>query len=444
MKKQIRLNELEQKQLLKKCYEKIMTINYLGKKDQLIVINVENIGALELKGETIKKLGIIYLKKIASLEEKDKYRNHITELKECYEKYLSIISGKYSGEITNKERNRLVTRARKYAFYYLGMSDIEYKRVFHKKGKYVEIMDEILSLEKPEEIINYLNNKINGNRMALTDLRVNICHYISGYKTELSKEEKEIIENILRERINIYSNYLSSLNKYNCKEHNIHNEQTKKRCLSFLSEARTIINNFIESNITLSEYLKKNNISISTFYKYIRLLKKYDQETLKKYQIREDIRKEKCFSMHNDLVLTLLDRIKKGVNSDNETRPYDILDYYLEFGENLEELSYSIESKEFNIEKEDYLLLRKFISTYMRDEELDIDLILNTYTEINAKRDDKGYPIPGTGRVIEKSEKEDIIIYLNEFNVPITSKTYNIALRRYIESTKNEEKVLKK
>ena len=180
----------------------------------------------------------------------------------------------------------------------------------------------------------------------------------------------------------------------------------------------------------------------------MRLLKEFDLDTFERYQKREDIRREKYFSMHGDLVISLLDRLLNGVRHDDEVRQFDILDYYLEFGVDLEELSYCIEFRKSDIKKSDYLLLRRFISTHKRDESLDIDLTLNTTTEINAKRNSKGYPIPGTGRVIERCEKEDIIMYLNSFNVPITIRTYNIALKRYLDGSskleKSNQKVLKK
>lgn len=58
--------------------------------------------------------------------------------------------------------------------------------------------------------------------------------------------------------------------------------------------------------------------------------------------------------------------------------------------------------------------------------------IFATHHEVNLLRDEKGYPIPGTGRVITNDEKKMILDYIVEQKYPLTNKIYNLLLKGYI------------
>ena len=65
--------------------------------------------------------------------------------------------------------------------------------------------------------------------------------------------------------------------------------------------------------------------------------------------------------------------------------------------------------------------------------------------EVNTIRDEKGMPIPGTGRLITVEEKKQIIDFMMENNYPLTITIYNLLLRGYIngELTIEEKKTNK-
>ena len=55
--------------------------------------------------------------------------------------------------------------------------------------------------------------------------------------------------------------------------------------------------------------------------------------------------------------------------------------------------------------------------------------------EIECKKDGNGNLIPGTGRIIDSVEKEQIINFLKYYNVPINLKNYSLAFNRYVNGS---------
>ena len=247
---------------------------------------------------------------------------------------------------------------------------------------------------------------------------------------------------MLKNKVNVYANYTSSFKK----DIMLKNNEIKrdKRNKEELAIAKEVLIDFIKSKMKEKEYLELKGIESVTFQKYKRILQIYDPETYKFYRERKDFQNWDSYIKYAGVVKSLLKNINTGIITSDNKRSFDILDYYLMYKTPLDELSRAIEYKDRTIKHEDYLRLRLFISSHMDDKPLDVEKTLETNLEINSKRDSNGFPIPGTGRVINKEEKENIIIYLNENRVPLTNTTYRIALKRYIEGTKNNEKSTKK
>ena len=131
----------------------------------------------------------------------------------------------------------------------------------------------------------------------------------------------------------------------------------------------------------------------------------------------------------------LVNFIKNGVNINGKTRNFDILDYYI--------LSKGVPVKVFleNLPKDISLDNLKTLKTFFFNNNegtlMDIDSyyirqILSTKDEVNTKRNEEGYPIPGTGRIIKTEEKRNIIDYIINNNIPLTTKIYSLAMKRYI------------
>lgn len=135
----------------------------------------------------------------------------------------------------------------------------------------------------------------------------------------------------------------------------------------------------------------------------------------------------------------IIDNIENGVvTPDGNIRPYDILDYYQNEYINKENDIYkNINIIRNDISKEQVIKFKRFIDKNPVGERLDhftIKNIFSTNDEVNVKRDESGKLIPGTGRIITPTEKKEIFDYILENNLPLTSKIYSLALKRYLNN----------
>ena len=123
--------------------------------------------------------------------------------------------------------------------------------------------------------------------------------------------------------------------------------------------------------------------------------------------------------------------INNGVYTKKGKRPLDILDYYImNNGTSPETFLDSIKNDP------NYNKIRSFFNYNRVGEPLrqyDIDQIMSTKDYVRLKRDKNGMPIPGSGDIIEPIEKEGIIQFLVDNNIPLTKKTYLLAFRKYVD-----------
>lgn len=129
----------------------------------------------------------------------------------------------------------------------------------------------------------------------------------------------------------------------------------------------------------------------------------------------------------------LIDDIKSGVvDNKGNKRLYDILDYYQVVNIEPVTLFDAIRNK---ASKDDIIIFKKFLHNNpigLKIDELFLREVFGIQEEINTKRDEKGLPIPGTGRIITNEEKKMVFDYIIENKLPATLKIYKIVLKRYI------------
>ena len=145
----------------------------------------------------------------------------------------------------------------------------------------------------------------------------------------------------------------------------------------------------------------------------------------------------------------LLFYIKYGINDNNgKNKSFDIFDYYT--------LSKGVTPTDFidkiknSISKDELIKIKRFFynnegTTLSLDDKM-IKQIIDTKVEINTKRDKSGFPIAGTGKIITNEEKKLVIEYILNHNMPLTTKMYSLAMKRYIngelDTKLNEHKSL--
>lgn len=161
--------------------------------------------------------------------------------------------------------------------------------------------------------------------------------------------------------------------------------------------------------------------------KNIVIQKKQERENDNKKIIEENINQ-------SDDIDKIVKMIKESIElPDGKQRKFDLLDYYQFINIPFVELQRMAQGR---ISKSDYRYLMYFINQNKNDYSLDAMSIKKIYEEkyvIGAEFDKNNEPITGTGREITKEEKQNILFYLTENKIPLTKKTYGIAMRRYID-----------
>lgn len=86
------------------------------------------------------------------------------------------------------------------------------------------------------------------------------------------------------------------------------------------------------------------------------------------------------------------------------------------------------------VKSEDLEILRNFLKNNPKGndiKEYDKKQILRV-KNIKLLKDENGKPIPGTEREITTEEKEKVFAFIEENNLPLTTKIYSIVIDRYI------------
>lgn len=200
---------------------------------------------------------------------------------------------------------------------------------------------------------------------------------------------------------------------------------------------RRRIRDFINVYYPNKEYLiEVLRYKVNVYIEYKQKLKKEEKE------------KNDTISMDSIIVNKLKQMIyfiEHGIKCDNGTiRPFDVIDYYQFIGLNIKELFWYLDTDEFSAHE--YTQIKKLIypggilekinkKNYIETEKQLIRNVLNSTEEVNCKKDAKGNPIIGTGRIIDLGEKEKIINFLRDIGAPLTRKNYTVACRRYVNGT---------
>ena len=286
------------------------------------------------------------------------------------------------------------------------------------ESKYDPIFKKLFDLNNSEDIINYLiENKARTEYLG----HMSILRYIRRFHDSDTSEVKTIIVNTLKAKIQVYQEYLKN-------QKMIVREEQKQ---AILAPAQQTVQSFIDNGYDVDTFCLSNDLEKDAFNDYITIIKKDDAVLYDTYQKKLMFQK----NMHNSELIGKIRYIAKmisaGVTHDGNSRPFNILDYYLITNVSLETV---LENLSDTLTTKELTVLRRFY-----EKNIDIPLgeygmknILDEIIEINCQKDERGFPIPGTGRIISIEEKQLVIDYLNSKYIPITSKTYSLALRRYL------------
>jgi len=330
--------------------------------------------------------------------------------------------------------NKIEEYSKKYAIEYLGHTIEEYnkrklaygrkrnqQKAEEKNLYYPRIYEKILNAATLEEIINILSEP--GIKLHT------LMHYKDYINRHCNGDNK--VKEQLKLKIKMYIEYISDKNRNELENKKI------KEMQQIISTAIEAIKKFINDTecYTIDYFCYKNGFDKKTFEEYITIIREYQTDLYNIYDKKiNDIRNQRYAIIINQ-VKYIIEKIKNGIEEYGIHRPFDIIDYYNATKISLEDLlrlaKDIISPNEFNI-------LKRFITQNISGAKHIPSVIAQIMSEkviVKYDKDSRGNPIPGTEELFSNEEKEKLINYLRENNIPINLKTYNTLYRRYRNGT---------
>lgn len=347
----------------------------------------------------------------------------------------------------------------KYAIDYLGFSSDEMKNIL--EDAYLVNMREFYDNSKYNSIFKsiYMENDINKvvdilekNQVCTSDMLHRVENYVKLYKDLLDKDKsnQEIIDSLVS-KIKYYSNCMINKNKQ------IKKEEKKKEIEAKNTALLTIANMYI-SNLVMfilkkqgtsyletieGEFCECINIDYKTLREYKKIVEKNNKELFIEYfnvsKVSNDLRGRQVLLTVLKLKNILLDDslYKETFMTSKPKFNFNSIDYYRMFDIPLNELYKSVDNIDLSVD--DIKLIKYFsylyyLKFYYELDDRMINSILNNIKESRCKKDENGFPIRGTGIVLSRDEKIQILDYLNRNNIPgINEKVYNDACEKYMD-----------
>lgn len=296
-------------------------------------------------------------------------------------------------------------------------------------SKYNILFAKLCFEDDPRKIIELIENA----DVIKGALKERVFNYVMKYYPD---QVDELVYS-LKQKIDIYLNYCKKRNKLIVEA--VVKEKRRQRkeqiVLENMPKAEKYINMFINQEvITKKDFCKSTKLNLSDFEAFVELVKNNNKELYEKYLQKIKFEANQRYLDFIFQINEVIELIKNGVIEENgNVREFNLLDYYLIIKLNNETV-FDIGKKV--LDNQEMNLLRKFIGKNSTNvifyDSINLKKLLDEKVEINCQKDKKGFPIPGTGKIITREEKQSIIDYLMENRVPLNSKTYDIALKRYL------------
>lgn len=288
-------------------------------------------------------------------------------------------------------------------------------------GIYGNLFKVLLKTDDPNKIINLfisLNSRY-------SNIKNNINSFMISYN--IPSDIREVIFN----KLNIYHDYLKENRtmKQEIKKEERENEYVENN----IAQAMFIIKKYIDGQYdNINQFCEDMNLSKRHFDKYLELVKNNDEQLYNDYLEHIENKKNKAYEKLLTNSLIVIDLIKNGVVENGTKREFDLVDYYkylpLGFDKQLRMVRDSIN-------QDDYKLLCVYAGSIKNEQLLsdaEIENLYNMKNVVNVKLDEENNIIPGSGREITKEEKQNLINYLEDNNIPVTNKSYNAIYRRWL------------
>jgi len=246
--------------------------------------------------------------------------------------------------------------------------------------------------------------------------------------------DKLFLEQVLKYKVEIY------LKKCEKERRKLKKETLLEANKIIYENSRRVIEEFLKGNyLNINDYCDDKKISLEYFNTCLLVVEKLDVDFYITYlnilECKQKIEDSFIQEKLNVLLYYLTEGKDEFINKFD--RNIDLLDYYQFIGLDIDSLYKILDRLNYSsveIKKLKSLVYREVLpkkDIHPLSEKEVIDIIMSGVKEIECKRDRNGKLIPGTGRIVDSVEKEQIINFLEYYNVPINLKNYRLAFNRY-------------
>ena len=380
-------------------YVKTYALLYLNLSIKEINININNISnTMNRKFNNINRLEAAIYKIIVSSDINDikkyVYFQHITP----YVVKSFIESSRYYYNIYSSEKDLICNKVNKA----LKLLEDEHKYIHYSVA---------LSIIENTNDYNLLKEIVRNNINSLT--KINISTYIYTYKAFLSNKEKIALAELLTNKIN------------NIKDKIINDEKMRKQQVketNLISEYTNIdFSLFLLPDIkNIDEFCDMFHISRYEFDKYLTVLEKDNNKLYLKIKDKLNNLKKQRYAVLNNKVSFIVDSIINGIKKEDDSiREFEILDYFL---------NTKLDFKDFiNIYNDKDSNTLKALKTFFAKNKLTSKININQ--ELSGKTI---FMINNSPYEVTKEEKLKVINFLKDKEIPLYTKVYKQALKRYV------------
>lgn len=286
---------------------------------------------------------------------------------------------------------------------------------------YCNLFNELLDTTDYQDVINVFQNF----NKQYSVIKTGLIGFMMSYNIPMNQRED------IFNKLNLYFDYLKENRKLD--QEAKRTEKANQYVEENLDNARTIINGYIDGKYDdINKYCLDTNMEKRLFDKYLEVIKNNDESLYTKYLQHIESNKNKVYEDLMSRSLIVINLIKNGVIENDTKRDFDISDYYKYLPIGFERMLRIVRP---GLTNDDYKLLCSYVGQYKNERELSEEEINNIYdmkTIANVQFDESNKVIPGSGREITIEEKQNIVKYLNNNNIPVTNKTYNVIYRRWL------------
>lgn len=307
-----------------------------------------------------------------------------------------------------------------------------------EKYKYIHYSIVMSKLEK-EEDLNIIDNIVENNNNLIHPEYIR--KFLNNYRQTLTEEEKENLKEQITTKIDEARKRINYKKMIKRRQSDVENTKEILKNIDFTL--------FLDNSIrSIKQFCQLVGITERTYYKCIKILEEVNNPLY--LQIKEKIekhnKKNKEINKSTENIISIVKQIECGViDKDCNIRPFELLDYFLNTKLNYSEF-FDIYINSNDCSKSSLTAFKNFmvnnkISYVIADNKMDkitVDQELNGTTILMI--DNEPYEVT-------REEKEEVINFLEEKEIPLYIKVYKQALRRHINGNlilEDEKKLIKK